>query len=120
MVLQVGADARPIEHHRNTVLTQLFGRSDAGKQQNLWRPDRAGRENDFAAAARLAYLAAFPPAHADGTPSIELDALDQAACFQPEIAAMQRWLEKRGRCRPAPAALLVHVKGAAAFVVAGI
>src|SRR5580700_4243520 len=105
MVLQVGADARPIEHHSNTVLTQLFGRADTGQQQDLRRTDRAGRENDFAAAARLACLAVLPPAHAAGAPSIELDAFDQAACFPPEIAAMQPGLGKRGRFRPAPASL---------------
>ena len=63
---------------------------------------------------------ALPPAHADGAAAVEHHALDQTAGLQPQIGAMQRRLEEGARRRPAPAALLVDVKGAAPFVVAGV
>ena len=42
MILQIGADAGPVEHDGDAVLAQMFGRSDAGQQQDLGRSDRAG------------------------------------------------------------------------------
>src|SRR6202521_5802232 len=48
------------------------------------------------------------------------DGFDKAPGLKPQIGAMERWLEEGARRRPAPAALLVHVKGAAALVVAGV
>ena len=64
--------------------------------------------------------AVLPPAHAGRAFAVEYEALDEAAGFEPQIGAMQRRLEKGARRRHAPAALLVDVKGAAAFVVAAI
>ncbi len=45
---------------------------------------------------------------------------DQAAGFQPQVLPVEHRLEKAARRRPAPAALLVDVVGAGAFVVAGV
>ena len=120
MILQIGADAGPVEHDRNAVLAQMLRRPDAGEQQDLRRADRAGGENDFAAAARHARRAVLPPAHAGGALAVEHQAFDQAAGFEPQIGAIEHRLEKGARRRDAPAALLVHMKGAAAFVVAAI
>ena len=83
-------------------------------------PIAAGSEDDLAAAARGSQLAAAPPTHAGGTAAIEHDGFDQATGLKPQIAAMERRLEEGARRRPAPAALLVDVKGAAALVVAGV
>ena len=96
------------------------GRPDAGQQQDLRRADRAGGEHDFAAAARRARLAVLPPAHAGGAPAVERQRFDEAAGFEPQIGAIERGLEESARRRHAPAALLVDVKGAAAFVVAAV
>ena len=120
MILQIGADARPVEHDGNAELLQLLRRADAGQQHDLRRADRAGGEDDFAAAARRPRLSALGPAHAGGAPAVEHDAFDQAAGFEPQIGALERRLEEGARRRPAPAALLVDVEGADAFVVAAV
>src|SRR4029077_10780270 len=93
---------------------------DAGQKHNLRRADRAGGENDFAATARHACLPALSPAHAGGTPTVEHDAFDQAAGLESQIGALERRLEEGARRRPAPAAFLVDVEGADAFVVAAV
>ena len=94
MILQVGADARPVEHDRDAVLLQLLRRADAGQQHDLRRADRAGGENDFAAAARRARLRRPAPAHAGGAPAVEHDAFDQAAGLEPQVGALERRLEE--------------------------
>src|SRR5579862_523759 len=102
------------------MLGQMSCWAYAGQQHDMWGADRAGCENDLAKAARPLRRAALPPAHADGAASIEFDALHQASCFEPKIAAMERRFEKCSRRRPAPAAFLVHMKCAATFVVSCI
>ena len=48
MILVVLADAGQVGDDVDPELTQLCGRPDAGKLQDLWRRDRAGREDHFA------------------------------------------------------------------------
>ena len=120
VILQVGADAGPVGDDVDAVLAQLRGRPDAGQQQELRRADRAGGENDFAAAARAARRAVLPPAHAGRALAVEDDAFGETAGFEPQIGAMQHRLEKGARRRDTAAALLVDVKGADAFVVAAV
>src|ERR1700730_1649081 len=120
MILQIGADAGPVEHDWNAKLLQLLRRTDAGQHHDLRRADRAGGEDDFTTAARRPRLSALGPAHAGGTPAVEHDAFGQAAGFEPQIGAFERRLEEGTRRRPAPAALLVDVEGADAFVVAAV
>ncbi len=120
MILQIGAYARPVEHDGNATLAQMVRRTDAGQQHDLRRTDRAGGENHFAATAREARFAILAPAHADGAFLLEHDAFDQAAGLETQVAAIECRLEKCARRRPAPPAFLVHMKGAAALVVAGI
>ena len=99
---------------------ELLRRPDARQQHDLRRADRTGREDHFAAAARQEAFVALPPTHANGTLALEHDAFNQAAGFQPQVRPLEHRLEERSRGRPAPAALLVHMKGADAFVVAGV
>src|SRR6185437_13271051 len=120
MVLQVGADAWTVGHDRDAALAQMLRRAHAGQQHELRRTDRPCGQNDFATAACRARFAALPPAHADRAPPFEDHALNQTTGFEPDVAALERRLEKRARRRPAPPALLVDVEGAAALVVAGV
>ena len=113
MILQIGADARPVEHDRNAVLAQMRGRPDAGQQQDLRRADRAGGEDDFAAAARRC---ASRRSCRQRTPAARLPSNTMPSARQPvssrRLARLQHRLEEGARRRPAPAALLVDVKGA--------
>ncbi len=53
-------------------------------------------------------------------PAVEHQPFDQTAGFQPQVLPVQHRLEESARRRPAPAALLVDVEIAGAFVVAGV
>ena len=75
---------------------------------------------DFALGAGLDHFAALHEAHADGAAVLDDQPIDQHVLFQPQIAAVQHRLEKAARRRPAPAALLVDVEIADAFIVAGV
>src|SRR5262249_47745261 len=88
--------------------------------KNLDRADRAGGEDDLAAAARRLRAAAVAPAHAHRALAVEHDALHQATGFEPQIAAMEHRLKEAARRRPAPAALLVDVEDALSLVVAAV
>src|SRR5438093_1104057 len=55
-----------------------------------------------------------------GAPVLDYQALDQRVLFETQIGPCQRGLEKTARRGPAPAALLVDVKIAHTFIVAGI
>src|ERR1700758_1150416 len=120
MILQIGADAGPIEQHVDAVCAQVFGRADAGQHQDLRRSDRARGEHDFATAARAAQYASLPPAHADGGAASENQAFDQAAGLEPQIGAVEHRLQESARRGYTPAAPLIDMKGAAAFVVAAV
>src|ERR1700722_1970786 len=120
MILQIGADARTVEHNGDAEFLQLLRRSDAGQKHNVWRTNRAGGENDFAAAARHPRLSTLRPAHPGGAPAVEHEAFDQTAGLEPQIGALERRLEEGAGRRPASAALLVDVEGADAFVVAAV
>ena len=58
--------------------------------------------------------------HADGAAVLDDETVDQHVLFQPQIGAVQHRLEKSPRGGPAPAALLVDVEIADAFIVAGV
>ncbi len=66
VILQVLADARGVEHHRNAQLAQRFPGPDARQHQHLRRLQRAGRqqhlargEHLFRGAARIAIFDAY-------------------------------------------------------------
>ena len=120
MILQIGADSRPVEHDGNAELLQLLRRADTGQHHDLRRADRAGGEDDFTATARRPRLSALRPAHAGGAPAVEHDTFDQAAGLEPQVGTLEHRLEEGARRRPAPAALLVDVEGTDAFVVAAV
>src|SRR4029077_15102176 len=120
MILQVLPDARPVEHDRDTEIEQIAPRPDAGEQQQLPRADRAGRENDLAPGARGLARAVLAPGHAGRAPAVELDALGEAAGFDPKVRPVEHRLPKSARRRPAPPAPLVDVEITGAFVVAAI
>ena len=120
MVLQIAPDALLVEHDIDAERRQPVGRSDAGPVQHLRRSDRSRAQNDFALGAGLDHLAALHEAHADGAAVLDDQPVDQHVLFQPQIAAVQHRLEEAARRRPAPAALLVDVEIAGAFIVAGV
>ena len=47
MIVEVGADARLIEHHRYAVLAQMIRRADAGEHQKLRRLQTAAADDHF-------------------------------------------------------------------------
>ena len=120
MVLQVAADAGPVEHGIDAERRKPVGRPDAGAMQHLRRTDRAGAQDDFALGAGLDDLAALHEAHADGAAVLDDQLVDQHVLFQPQVGAVQHRLEEAARRRPASAALLVDVEIARAFIVAGV
>ena len=75
---------------------------------------------DFALGAGLDHFATLHEAHADGAAVLDDQPVDQHVLFQPQIGAVQHRLEEAARRRPAPAALLVDVEIADAFIVAGV
>ena len=86
----------------------------------MWRADRAGSEDDFTAASSTAQFSALPPAHTHRALSVQFKSFDETACFEAEICSMQYGLQEATRRGPSPAAPLIDVKIANAFVVAGI
>ena len=120
MVLQIASDALAVEHDIDAERRQPVGRADAGAVQHLHRSDRARAQNHFALGAGLDDFTALDEAHADGAAVLDDQAIDQHVLFQPQIGAVQHRLEKAARGRPAPAALLVDVEIADAFIVAGV
>jgi len=85
VILEVGADARSVGNDWDAVLAQLLGRTDAGEEHELRRPDRAGGKYHLAATARTSHFAAAPPAHARSTTAFEHDGFDQAIGLEPQI-----------------------------------
>ena len=120
MVLQIAPDALAVEHASDPKRRQPVRRPDAGAVQYLRRADRAGAHDDFALGAGLDHLAALHEAHADRTAVLDHQPVDQHVLFKPQIGTLQCGLEKTPRRRPAPAALLVDVEIADAFIVAGV
>src|SRR5262249_20606190 len=120
MILQVLADASPVERDRDAETRELAERTDAGEFQHLDRADRAGGEDHLAAAARRARRAVLPPAHAGGALALEHHVFPPAAGLEPQVGAAQHRLEEAARRRPAPPAPLVDVEDATALVVAGV
>ena len=50
MILQVGADARQVLHHRDAGLLKNFRGSDPGALQQCWAMQRSGSDDDLVAA----------------------------------------------------------------------
>src|SRR5262245_38949674 len=113
MILQVLADPRLVSHQGNAQCLQLGTRTDAGELEQLDRADGAGRQDDLAAAARRADNAVLAPAHAGSPRAVEQHRFDEAVGLEPQVLSAEHGLEKTARRRPAPASLLVDVKGAA-------
>src|SRR4029077_11730244 len=120
MIVQVGADARLVERHRNAELRQLRSRPYAGKHHDVRRADGAGREDHLAAATSTAHFAVLPPVHTGRALAIQFQSLNQTAGCELEVFTMQHRLEKSARRRPSAAPLLVDVKITDALVVAGV
>ena len=53
MIHEVGANAGPIQLHRDAVLAQMLARTDARQHQQPWRVERAGGNNDVVGGDRL-------------------------------------------------------------------
>src|SRR5580700_9145248 len=103
MVMQVLADARPVQCDRQTEVPHVRGRTDPGKEQELRRADRARGEDNLALAACASRCAALSPAHADRALALEHDVLDQTTGLEPEVLPMQHRLQESACRRPAAA-----------------
>ena len=110
MVLQIFADAGLVEHDRNAVLRKLRAGPTPESSSDL-RSSRSSRPTRITSPRQRAILRSpFCRKRTPiGAPAVELDALDQAAGFEPQVRPAERRLEKAARRRPAPAALLVDV-----------
>ncbi len=79
MILQVGADARQVMHHRDVQVAQQGRRADAGALQQLRRGDRAAAHQYFAAGVGgdRVVAVAHQVGDADGALAAEQDAVAQ-------------------------------------------
>ena len=120
VVVQVGAHPRLVEGHRNPKMRELRRRSYAGKHHDMRRTDRAGGKYHLTATSGAPQVAVLAPAHPRRSPSIQFHRFDKTAGFEPKVRPVQDRLQEPACGRPAPAAFLVHVKIANAFIIAGI
>src|SRR5262245_57448926 len=77
VVLQVLADTRQALHDSDPVLPKMIRRSDPGEHQDLWRVDRAPRNNYLARRPHLGHPAALRILYTHGTAALEQDAHSQ-------------------------------------------
>src|ERR1700722_1668885 len=90
VVRHVLADAFEIDAWLDASLTQLVGRADARKQQQLRRVERAAGEDHLALGMRPVLLPILHVFDADGTRTVEEDARRMAAGDKLDIAAFHR------------------------------
>ncbi len=126
MVLQVAADAGQVGDHRNAMRLRQRRRPDAGKLQDLRRPDGAAAQHHLLRGMRDDHLVAVP--HLDAGAALAAIGLllhDQLGdvCVDPHLevgsAVANRPQEGLGRV-PAPAVLLVDLEVAHTFVAAAV
>src|SRR5205085_10481584 len=110
MVLQVPADARPIEHDGTAKLRKIGGRPDTGEQQKLRRADRAGGEDHLAANACDLGPIIAAKTHAGRATIFDRDAFDQTIGQEPQVWPVEHLLQETARRRPSASALLVDVE----------
>ena len=120
MVLQVAADALPVERDIYAERLQPLAGADTRAMQYLRRSDRTRAEDDLARRVGFHDFRALPEAHADGASVLQDQAIGLDIGFQPQIGAGERGLEKSAGRGPASPAHLVDVEIADAFVVAGV
>ena len=90
----------------------------ARKLQELGRADRACGQNDFPPGSRLVADAVLAVAQACGAAAVEQNALDMRAGDEMQVRPLEDRLQERRRRAPAPAAALIDLEIAGAFVVA--
>src|SRR5262245_11745015 len=120
MIMQVGTDSRLVERSLNTEFRQLRGRAYPGQHQDVRRADGARCQDHLATAACDALLAILLPPDSGDAPARPLQSFDKATGLKLKVLPMQNRLEESTRGRPTPAALLIDVEVADAFVVAGV
>src|SRR4029077_14466062 len=94
VVLQVLADTGELVAHVDAMLAQQRRWTNAGKLQDLRRPDRAGRDNHLAARVGAGQRLALPELDADRALAIEAYALDLRVRQHPQVGALRGWLEE--------------------------
>ena len=87
VVVQIFAHARNIRDDRDTMLLQMFRRTDAGEHKNLRRADGAGRENHFARGERLLNRAVAFVFDSGRAAALHRQAQRKRACFDGEVSA---------------------------------
>ena len=93
MVLQVGADARPVGHDLDALLPQMLGRADAGEHEQLRRVDRGGGEDHFGPGPHATHRAAGLVLDPNRAPVLHHHAADVGMGPERQVAALQRGLE---------------------------
>ena len=121
MVLQVLADARLVEHHRNAELLRAARPGPTPDSSSVWIEPIEPADRITSPRQRATFTAPFCRKR---TPTARLPSNSTRSTRQPvssrRFCRVERGLEKAARRRPAPAELLVDVIGRRAFVVAGV
>src|SRR5690606_39124941 len=120
MILQIGADAGQVPHHRDPQALQASPVADAGALQNGGAGHRARREDDLAPRPDGAGDAAPQYADAARPALLRQHPVDQHIGYHRQIGTPQRRAQEAARRAPAAAALLVDVEIAATLVAAGV
>ena len=125
VVLQVLSNRHHILFHRDAVLFQFCGRTDAGQHEQLWRLDRTAADDDFTAGTNDAHLALMLDAYTRGTLVLQQYLFDQGVGEQVEVAARHRrsQMSNRGAAAaaiPDGAVQSCHAFGLVAVQIVGL
>ena len=120
VILQVAADAGPVQQRREAERLQDIVRPDAGQGEDARRPDGTGGQDHFAARPHFGGVLPAPEPHPAGPPVLDHDTLHQDVRQKPQVGAMQHRFQEAARRGPATPSLLVDVKIAGALVVAAV
>ena len=120
VVVQVGADARPVELHVYAELAQVRAGADPRQHQKLRRADRAARQDHLAARAGRVARAVDPIVDTHRPAALQPHALGQHTRLQRQVGPGERRAQERlGRLETHPAPL-VHVQRPDAFDLAAV
>ena len=116
MVLQIAADTFARRQRLHPGGLQHSPRADARALQDRRRIDRTCRKHYLGIGAYLVPLAAAQERHTHRARSLEQDAVDHGARYQPHIAAFHGGFQIGVRSRPAPPFPHCHVGRAEPFL----
>ena len=120
MVLQILSDAGQIMHHVYAVLVQHCAGADAGKLQQLWRVDRATRQQHLASRTHLPNGAVLTELDADRAFPFGQDAMRQSSDFHLQVGPVQHRLQIACRGGTAPPVAHCKLQRTDAFLLAAV